>query len=93
VNTNVACGSEVGLRDKVAYGSALCAEGSPVAALSLTTGAVRRNDGYTDTLNNAADFTLVTNPVPHNSQSPASAYCLSTPTRPPTWGQLKSFYR
>jgi hypothetical protein len=96
VNSNVACGSELAgtLVDKVAYGaSATCAEGTSVATLSTTTGAVRNNGGVTDTDNNSADFTVTTNPVPRNSQSSQNPNCLSTPTIKSTWGALKSIYR
>ncbi len=95
VNSNLACGSEFAgtLVDKVAYGSANCAEVAAVAALSTTTGAVRNNGGLTDTDNNSADFTVVTNPVPHNAASGPSAACLAVPTTRSTWGQLKSIYR
>jgi hypothetical protein len=93
-NANVACGSETGLIDKVAYGpSATCSETTPVGVLSTTTGAVRNNGGLTDTDNNSTDFSVVTNPVPHNSASPANSNCLATPTLHSTWGALKSIYR
>ena len=95
VNTNLACGSELAgtLVDKVAFGTANCAEGTAVAALSTTTGAVRNNGGMTDTDSNSADFTVTTNPVPHNSASAANTACLATPTNNKTWGSLKSIYR
>jgi hypothetical protein len=54
--------------DLVAYGTSNNAEGgSPVPALSVTTGAVRKQNGALDTDNNANDFDVVTNPVPRNS--------------------------
>jgi len=93
LNSNVACGSETGLVDKVAYGTGSCAEITAVAALTTTTGAVRNNGGLTDTDNNSADFTVVTAPTPRNSHSTANAACLATPTHNGTWGSLKSIYR
>lgn len=95
LNANLACGSELPgtLVDKIAYGTANCAEGTAVGATSITTGAVRNGGGNTDTNNNVADFTLVTNPVPHNLASGASVNCLSVPAMNSTWGQLKSIYR
>jgi hypothetical protein len=70
-NANVACGAEAAgtLVDKVSYGTANCAEGAAVPALTTTTGAIRRNDGCMDTDNNVGDFIIVTNPVPRNSTS------------------------
>ncbi len=95
LNSNLACGSEIAgtLVDKVAWGTANCAEGTAVAALSITTGAVRNGGGMTDTDNNVADFTVVTNPVPRNSSSSANPDCLSTPTSSQTWGKIKVLYR
>jgi len=95
LNSNVACGSETAgtLVDKVAYGTGTCAEGTAVALLSTTTGAVRNNGGNTDTDNNVSDFTIVTNPVPHDAASGPNANCQVTPTERSSWGQLKSFYR
>jgi hypothetical protein len=62
--------------DLVSYGSANNAEGNaPVAALSASTGAVRKSGGCQDTDNNAADFETVTASlmVLHNSASPTYA--------------------
>lgn len=60
-----------GVVDQIGYGTANCFEGSAaVAALGKETGAVRKNDGCTDTNDNAADFDVVTNPVPRNASSP-----------------------
>jgi hypothetical protein len=53
--------------DFVGYGTANESETSPVAALSVTTGAVRNTNGCTETNNNSTDFTVTTNPVPRNS--------------------------
>ncbi|MEO5988807.1 MAG: lamin tail domain-containing protein [Candidatus Eisenbacteria bacterium] len=95
VNSNLACGSELAgtLVDKVAYGTANCAEVTAVAALSTTTAAVRNGGGTTDTDNNVSDFTVVANATPRNSASPANSICAVTPTNNSTWGSLKSIYR
>ncbi len=95
VNSNVPCGSELAgtLMDKVAYGTANCAEGTAVAALTSTSGAVRNGGGTVDTDVNSADFTVVVAPVPRNSASPANPGCSTTPVLPATWGALKSLYR
>jgi hypothetical protein len=95
VNTNLACGSELAgtLVDKVAYGTANCAEGTAVAALSTTTGAVRNLGGLTDTDANSADFTITTAPVPHNAASAINPGCSVVPTRKHSWGSLKAIYR
>lgn len=95
VNTNLACGSENAgtLLDKIAYGSANCAEGTAVAALSTTTGAVRNNGGLTDTDANNSDFTVVTAPTPRNSASAINPSCTVVPTRKSNWGAVKSIYR
>jgi len=93
-NANVACGSEVGLQDKVAYGpTATCAETSPTAVLANTSGDVRNGAGATDTDNNASDFTVITTPIPHNSSSPLNPICTPTPTNSQTWGKVKVLYR
>ena len=94
LNQNVACGSELPgtLVDKVAYGTATCAEGTAVGLLSNTQGGVRNAAGATDTDNNVSDFTIVGAPVPRNSSSFNPA-CLATPTKSGTWGQVKSIYR
>ncbi len=95
VNTNLACGSEIGgtLVDKVSFGSGNCPEGANVAALSTTSAAVRNGGGTVDTDSNVANFTVTANAVPRNSASPANVACLATPTNTNTWGSLKSIYR
>ncbi|MBI5170764.1 MAG: lamin tail domain-containing protein [Candidatus Eisenbacteria bacterium] len=95
LNANTACGSELAgtLEDKIAWGTATCAEGTATAAVSITLGIVRNNGGMTDTNNNSLDCTLVSNPTPRNSASPANTACLATPTVNKTWGSLKSIYR
>ena len=59
--------------DLVAYGAANNAEGSVSvnngATLTTVQGAVRKNNGCTDSDNNNADFDVVTAPVPKNSAS------------------------
>ena len=77
LNANIACGSETAgtLVDKIAYGTATCAEGTAVAALSNSTGAVRNGDGMADTDSNIDDFAVVTAPVPHSSASAANPAC------------------
>ena len=94
VNSNVLCGAETGLLDKVSFGpSATCAEVTPTAVLSTTTGDVRNSGGMTDTDSNVADFTVTANPVPHNAASGPNTACQAVPTTKGTWGQLKSIYR
>ena len=62
--------------DFVGYGSAgvigSCSEGTPTAALSNTTAAVRKGNGCVDTNNNLNDF-IVSAPIPRNSASPANS--------------------
>lgn len=95
VNSNLACGTEIAgtLVDKVSYGAGNCPEVTNVATLSNTSAAVRNAAGATDTDNNSADFTIVSNPVPRNSQSPRNPTCLITPTKTSTWGAVKAIYR
>lgn len=90
----VACGSEVGtIIDKVAWGTSNCAENTATAALTVTTAALRKIGGITDTDNNSADFTTNTAPAPRNSQSPRNPNCSTVPTRASTWGAVKVIYR
>ncbi len=95
LNANLPCGSELAgtLVDKVAWGTGNCPEGTAIAALSTTTGGVRNGNGIADTDNNVADFTVVTNPVPRNSSSPANSACQPVPTESTTWGGVKALYR
>ncbi|HKY29176.1 MAG TPA: lamin tail domain-containing protein [Pyrinomonadaceae bacterium] len=67
------------IMDFVGYGSgANCFEGSgPTGSLSITTAAVRQENGCMDTDNNASDFVVAT-PSPRNSSSPAN-FCSSAP--------------
>jgi len=55
---------------------------------------VRGAGGATDTDNNSADFTKVTQPYAmHNSSSPANPFCGAVPARSSTWGLIKTIYR
>ena len=58
--------------DILSYGAATPTEGSPTAALSSTTAAVRNANGCTDNGDNAADF-AVSAPNPRNSSTAAIA--------------------
>lgn len=95
LNANLACGSELAgtLVDKVAYGTANCAEGTAVGALSATTGASRNGAGTVDSDNNVSDFTVGPAPTPRNSASPRNPGCTTTAALPATWGAVKSLYR
>ena len=62
----------VGVVDLVGYGTANCSETAATPALSNTTGALRNNNGCTETNNNLLDFT-VGPPAPRNSASPIFA--------------------
>jgi hypothetical protein len=93
---SLACaGSVVGgvYIDAVGWGTATCFETAATAATVNTSGPVRNNGGITDTDNNSTDFTIVTNPVPRNSQSPANIDCVATGTNSRTWGAIKTIYR
>lgn len=81
LNANVACGSETAgtLVDKVSFGTANCAEGTAVAALTNATGAVRNGGGIADTDNNSVDFAVVSGPVPRSSQSATNPKCGTQP--------------
>ena len=64
------CPFNASVADFVGYGSANCAEGPAVGALSAIRLA-RRINRCTDTNSNALDFALVANPpAPHNSMAP-----------------------
>jgi hypothetical protein len=78
---NAACGAEPkgALVDKIAYGTANCAEGTATAALTTTSGAVRNGGGTVDTDDNSVDFAVVASPVPRNSMSPANPKCGTQP--------------
>ncbi len=93
--TNVTCGSEAPLVDKVGYGpTASCFEGAaPTAATANNSAAIRNNGGLTDTDQNGTDFTITTSPVPHTSASAANPNCSTVPARTSTWGAVKQIYR
>lgn len=78
-----------GVVDFVGYGSANCSETAATGTLSSANGALRNNDGCTDTDNNLSDFTVGT-PAPRNSAS-AVNICSSTPTPAITAGSLVDF--
>ena len=71
---------ESGYVDAVGYGEANWAEGSPMAGLGIAKAGFRKNDGCTDTNNNANDFETAT-PVPRNSKSEKNL-CNGSYTRP-----------
>lgn len=81
--------ASAGVIDLVGYGSANCSETSPTGVLSSANGAIRNNDGCTDTDNNANDFT-VTPPAPRNSAS-AAVTCSSAPVPTITASSLTDF--
>lgn len=78
-----ACPStDASLIDLVGYGTtASCALGSPTGNLSNTNGALRKDDGCTNTRNNNADFSVVA-PTPRNSAAPIKD-CAAPPPPPP----------
>jgi hypothetical protein len=94
LNSNVACGSETAgtLVDKVAYGTANCAEGTAVGALSTATAAIRNGGGMIDTDSNLSDFT-VDAPAPSWSGSPRNGDCLAVGNEDQSWSSIKAFYR
>jgi hypothetical protein len=69
--------------DVVSYGASNNGEGGTTVnngtALTSTQGAVRKNNGCTETDNNNADFDVITAPVPRNSASPIFT-CGAVPT-------------
>jgi DNA/RNA endonuclease G (NUC1) len=80
----VQCPSGGSVADFVGYGGANCSETSPTAVLSNTTAALRKTNGCTDTNNNSADFTVVTQPLtPRNSGSPINV-CGAAVNNPPS---------
>jgi DNA/RNA endonuclease G (NUC1)/uncharacterized protein YjdB len=69
---SVACPSEPGIVDRVAYGATNCgADWGNTAALSNTTAALRNDGGCAYTGSGTADFTVAA-PAPRNSASPAN---------------------
>src|SRR5205085_520341 len=79
-----ACPTGSNIVDMVGYGGASCFEGTPTAALTNTTSAVRRGNGCVDTNNNLADF-LIVGPIPRNSASPVNS-CGGDPSQPSGFG-------
>lgn len=74
--------TDASLIDLVGYGStASCALGSPTGNLSNTNGALRKEDGCTNTRNNNADFSI-TAPTPRNVAAPTKD-CGAPPPPPP----------
>lgn len=73
--TTVGCGAtatpctlpSAAIVDLVSYNANNAEGGASIAALSGSTGAVRKSNGCQDTDNNAADFDVVSAPVPRNS--------------------------
>jgi len=63
--------------DLVGYGSASQAEGAAIATLTNTTGALRNNNGCSETDDNATDFSVGT-PAPRSSAS-AAVTCGNSP--------------
>jgi len=94
LNANVACGSETPgtLIDKVSWGTANCAEGTATGATAVDKGIDRNGGGTVDTDNNLADFTVVTNPVPMFSGTPAIA-CAPVATEVESFGAIKAIFR
>jgi hypothetical protein len=95
VNTNLACGSELPgtLQDKLGYGpTSNCPEGTAIAVLSTTTGAVRNTGGAADTDDNSVDFTITMAPVPHNSASGQNPGCVVIGVEPSTWSSVKTLF-
>ena len=79
--------------DVVGYGTGNCFETAAAGGLTSTQAAVRNGGGMADTDNNSVDFTVASNPVPRNSQSPQNVDCLATPSSNNTWGHVKALYR
>ena len=78
-----------GYIDAIGYGAANWSEGdNPVASLSATTAALRKNDGCTDTDNNGNDFD-VSEPDPRNSHSPVNVCQGSVTPEEPACGNDK----
>jgi hypothetical protein len=79
--------------DAVGFGTANCYETAVAPGIDNQSAAVRALNGLQDTDNNANDFTKVTGPIPHNSQSVSNPDCLVTPASAKTWGMIKTIYR
>lgn len=70
-STSLTGSCPTGVIDFVGFGSANCYETAATPALTNTTAALRKNNGCTETDNNAADFTTGS-PAPRNSSSPVN---------------------
>lgn len=94
LNANLACGSELPgtLVDKVSWGTANCAEGVATPPTSISLGIDRNNGGQTDTDDNSLDFTVVTDPIPMNSATPA-INCAPVSSESQTMGAVKSIWQ
>ena len=78
-----ACDSAAGVVDFLGYGSANDAAGTPTPALTNTTSAQRTLAPYTNTGNNAADFTSgAPTPAAAGTTGPPPTDCSSVPTPP-----------
>src|SRR4249920_195419 len=84
-----ACPSGASIVDMVGFGAASCSEGTPLAALTNTTAAVRKSSGCEETDNNAADFSAVA-PTPRNGASPTHScqYTLDVTASPLAGGSI-----
>jgi hypothetical protein len=89
-----ACNTEGAvLQDKVAYGTAVCPEGTASAVAPSTTLAIfRLQGGLQDTDQNLADFATGAG-TPRNKLSAIHQLCREVPTVSTTWGQIKTIYR
>jgi hypothetical protein len=81
--------------DAIGWGpTANCFETAVASVLTNAQANVRAGAGTQDSDSNAADFAVVTSPVPRNSASPSPTACTDgTPASKSTWGRLKSIYR
>ena len=87
------CTPQTAFVDLVGYGTANCFETAAAGGLSNSTAAIRNNGGLTDTDNNSTDFTVASNPVPRNSQSPPNPNCTVVATDPQSWGRVKTLFK
>jgi hypothetical protein len=89
------CLTDSRVQDLVEWGGGSCAWGLPAAplGLDLTDGLVRLDGGMSSIGDNSLDFTVVLDPVPRRSSSPANDLCLQTPAIISTWGRLKTIFR
>ncbi|WP_293933894.1 lamin tail domain-containing protein [Iodobacter sp.] len=86
-NLLLACGAQcsgnANVLDYVGFGSANNAETNPIALLSNSTAALRKNAGCTDSNDNSADF-IVTTPAPRNGATLLHTCGGVSPTPTPT---------